>query len=448
MKIDIRKIGKVKLKKGDIVILWVSVVLALFATASALMRYILPTGILQDIVSASALLIELYLLVSCGKRVIYKKELMYIVVLIFLWLFSVIRTGWSFVPAIMYSSALLLCIMSIMKMQIDKIVRMIIKLMFIMYIIYAIVTVISFFSSSFYINHIVTLFPDSRNKLIKTYNSGMMPGLTSHYSTNGMFLATGLIISSAKYMIKQDNKNRFLLVLFLIALLMTGKRAHLLFGVMAVFVLYFYTKSKEKAANRWIKTIGVILLVLCIGMILISVFPSLFSFLSRFQDTLDGGDVSNGRFDLWRLAISAFLENPVLGIGWKQYRIKMSPSFSLTNQYDAHNVYLQLLCEIGIIGFLIYMAWFIRMFTKTVQLYKKIIKDKNSLEDAKYLTGFSLAFQVFFLLYCFTGNPLYEMYMFIPYFLSCAVTLRYAHDYTRYSYIGKADYCDKLQRTV
>ena len=44
------------------------------------------------------------------------------------------------------------------------------------------------------------------------------------------------------------------------------------------------------------------------------------------------------------------------------------------------------------------------------------------------LMNFSLAMQIFFLLYGFTGNPLYDREMFVPYFIACAISVNYANN--------------------
>ncbi len=427
MKLNIKKVGKIRYQKGEGIFLYLSFIFALFGTTSTLIYYILPTSKYQGIFAVSLLLIEIYLLTFVDKIKFYKNEAMYLILLVLLLLFAVIRTGWNTVAIAMYAASIIFCFLSFTNISISKIVKMTILLFLIMDIVYAVFTVLSFLSPSLYLNHIVNLFPDNKTKLIKLYNQGSIAGLTSHYSTNGMFLATGLVISAARYNSSKQRKDLFLIILFLITLLMTGKRAHVLFGVAAIFVLYFYSKSNENAVNKWVKTFGIILLVGCAGFIVISAFPGLSGMFTRFQDTLDGGDVSNGRFELWTLAVDGFKDNPVLGIGWKQYRNKISPLFSTATVFDTHNVYLQLLCETGIIGFTAYLIWFVRIFGETIRLFKKISMDKINLVEENYLVGFSLICQTFFFLYCFTGNPLYEMYMYIPYFMSCSITLYYTH---------------------
>ena len=55
------------------------------------------------------------------------------------------------------------------------------------------------------------------------------------------------------------------------------------------------------------------------------------------------------RVTLWNQAIDVFMENPILGVGYNGFQMKMTAiQAHLT---DTHNYYLKVLCEQGIIGF-------------------------------------------------------------------------------------------------
>ena len=86
---------------------------------------------------------------------------------------------------------------------------------------------------------------------------------------------------------------------------------------------------------------------------------------------------------------------------------------------DAHNVFLQLLCETGIIGFSVFLSLFVYAIVQTIQLVVKSTKDLLRLSDkTKTVLVFSLCYQVFFLAYCITGNPLYDLETVYIYILS------------------------------
>ena len=90
---------------------------------------------------------------------------------------------------------------------------------------------------------------------------------------------------------------------------------------------------------------------------------------------------------------------------------------------NAHNVYLQLLCETGILGFLIFMSGAIELFVRTLKLLKKNIRDSFSI-GSKGTIFFVLTMQIFFWLYSLTGNCLYDT-MFGFYSVSIGFVLGY-----------------------
>jgi exopolysaccharide production protein ExoQ len=86
----------------------------------------------------------------------------------------------------------------------------------------------------------------------------------------------------------------------------------------------------------------------------------------------------NGRSDLWELVISKILEKPWLGYGFSGFWTSNAAS-KLRATYDwasnAHNGFLELLLELGILGFLTFAAGFVRFFlmalTRIISVAKK-----------------------------------------------------------------------------
>ncbi len=72
--------------------------------------------------------------------------------------------------------------------------------------------------------------------------------------------------------------------------------------------------------------------------------------LGTFSSSVAGADLG-GRVGLWGGAIQIFLKHPILGIG--------SYSLESPNQLGgfAHNTFLSIMAELGIIGFLIFVGW-------------------------------------------------------------------------------------------
>lgn len=76
----------------------------------------------------------------------------------------------------------------------------------------------------------------------------------------------------------------------------------------------------------------------------------------------------SGRFSLWNLAYVNFKENPILGVGYGNYKAVgkkehyinyVSSKATFANPRRAHSDFLEKLAETGIIGFLLYVALFL-----------------------------------------------------------------------------------------
>ncbi len=243
-------------------------------------------------------------------------------------------------------------------------------------------------------------------------------GFTTHYSNNGIYCAIACICCYTKVLFSNKKIWKVLMVISFVGLLLTTKRAHLLFTVFSVFVTYYFIKPDNKV-GRVIK-ISILLFAAFFLIIFISGFvPELSETFARFNVN-NGGDISSHRFELWSLAINGFKSSPLIGIGWYGY-IALYNKYLLigeANQY-AHNVYIEMLCENGIIGLICYITIVLYLFIKTVNL----IKVTNNLnQDFHYYLALSLCIQVFFLSYSLTGNCLYD---FTYYFYAFAIALMF-----------------------
>ena len=84
----------------------------------------------------------------------------------------------------------------------------------------------------------------------------------------------------------------------------------------------------------------------------------------------DIGEAGSGRMNIWRAAYNVWKEHPVIGCGPENVPMEM---YAALGAYEAtHNEYLQVLAEMGIIGFLLYWGGHITFFTYNCIRMKKI----------------------------------------------------------------------------
>lgn len=414
-----------KNKSTDIINLCLCIIMTVYGAALLLLNIVIPSLVIRNIIASLALVMEFLL--------IYKKKLPFALTvhMLLIAVLCVYKTAWSLNAVLIYFVAVFSVLVYIYNV---KLARMLLTALYFCDIFYCIITIFLRFNKDIYINYVVKLFPDTEERLIDWYNNNCMAGLTEHYSTNAMLLSVGFIIAFSQFMahIKYRNikyKDIFEVGLFSIGVLLTGKRGHVIFIFLTVLVILFCSIKEKNAIKRTVVTLFRALLIILAVALLLRFVPSLSSFVTRFHSGVKSNnatDISHGRFELWQLAWDTFKKHKLFGIGWKQYNPLISVQYSKRATYDTHNVYLQLLCETGIIGFSVVISWFVKLFVLTIKVFRKKIVNFNADFETRFLMFFSLGYQAFFLSYCLTGNPLYVRIMFIPYFTACGITLYYS----------------------
>lgn len=210
----------------------------------------------------------------------------------------------------------------------------------------------------------------------ENFLDGYNPGLTSHYSMNGMYLSIAVIYFFSLFLGDRKKKNLFYLIISLIALLLTAKRAHLLFSILSCMSIYIVA-NKDKISKRIFKVVAIA------GASIISVFilsmfvPQVLTVLERFEEGAKSGNLLNGRENFYELTFEMWNKHKLFGNGWgafSYYYQEILYDVGYGAEFlDAHNVYLQLLCEVGIIGFLFFISIMLFILINTL----KLIKEKN-----------------------------------------------------------------------
>lgn len=285
-----------------------------------------------------------------------------------------------------------------------------------------------YFDTAFYMAHIYPNFDSNQRAHLyeQVQKNHHAVGLSNHYSQNGIYMAISLCASFALLFVK-SHKNMLqkvlLLSVVLFSLVLTGKRGVLIFSVSAMIVSYIICK-KGALANKLV-TVLLILSILSLVTYALSFYvegiaAAFERITAMFLTENETSDVSNGRFKLYSIAWNFFKESPILGIGWREFSKEVVNFYNQDSVLrDAHNVFLQLLCETGIIGFSVFLSLFVYAIVQTIQLVVKSTKELLRLSDkTKTVLVFSLCYQVFFLAYCITGNPLYDLETVYIYILS------------------------------
>ena len=287
------------------------------------------------------------------------------------------------------------------------------------------------------------LFPSTYPVMIKlygqvpagTYNGerGYQAGLANHYSANGIYISIFLLLTVSLWLTsanrtrkERKRKNLCLLMsaLAALALLLTTKRGVLLWSLGALLITYWIA-SRRKIQSLF-KLLGVALLGYGAVLLLMKFIPEVGAVFERFE-TMGEDGASLERFAMWELAWKMFQEKPIFGAGFwafpKRYASDLFGIYNtdLRHKYNmaAHNVYFQVLCETGIVGFSVYLTAVGMVLGETIRMVRKYSRDENG--ELRFAVQFSLSMQIFYLLYSCTGNCLYDI-VFYFYGLAMAMT--------------------------
>lgn len=162
------------------------------------------------------------------------------------------------------------------------------------------------------------------------------------------------------------------MLLFAIGMILSGTRGAWMATLGAILVVY--------VPRLKVKQYLIIGIVIALGIMIAIRIPLVAEFINyRTGTAISSG--GTGRLAIWQVSWQMYLQNPILGIGWRMAEYSMtlqdfekSRSDIIWNFDDGrfrprvtHNIYLQTLLELGIIGFAIYIIWILSLITTPLQ---------------------------------------------------------------------------------
>lgn len=151
-------------------------------------------------------------------------------------------------------------------------------------------------------------------------------------------------------------------IALLIAAFSSQTRGFIVAIVFSFFFFLVYLLYNQRQALR--KSVFILCLI---SIIITLIMPPIF--LNRIESIVTLSDRGAGRVGIWKTGIVMFIENPILGVGlgnawlnYAKYRDKAIDEYKLSIVHpgalrplrDLHSVYLRILAELGIIGFIFF----------------------------------------------------------------------------------------------
>lgn len=296
-------------------------------------------------------------------------------------------------------------------------------------LIHAGATIVFYLFPDLYVTYIQPQFTDRSGSYLD-YRTA----LNSNASFNAMYSALGLVMS-ATCLIRPRGSERANVRLwlyasvFMIALLLTTKRAHPLYATLTLLVVYLLSHS----SGKWLKLVGFTGLS-CLLLYAGSFFsPGIGRSVDRFLGTFETDDLASatsGRTFLWDEVLSTWSTSPLIGHGWSSFRVTWPDGQTVST--IAHNELLNILFEGGLLGLLLFGTATVVSLLRPLRILRSQIPyiDPDILSTARL----SFAIQMFLLLYSFTGGELISKpYTFVPYLYAVAMGFSTYNEFIRRS---------------
>jgi len=255
-------------------------------------------------------------------------------------------------------------------------------------------------------------------------------GLTAHYTHNSVYISIAIIVCFS-YALKTKKKTHILVtILSLLALFFTKKRGPLIAVLFSMVTIFYITLKGSLSKKIQKQIIGIVVALITISIVYVCK-PRVFE---RF---LINNNVLSNRQYLWKFAGECFNRNPIFGCGWGYFShfINFSVDNVSVTQINAHNIYLQLLAETGIIGFICFLTPMIATLICSVRTLKKIKKLKCP--DILIPMHYSLCYQLFFFVHGITDNAIYDRITLIPYMLAIIIYINCRNGIKKNAFIVK-----------
>jgi len=178
------------------------------------------------------------------------------------------------------------------------------------------------------------------------------------------------------YFIKKQLLNRYLffVLILYIGLMTTYSRGGFLAFVISFIVVATVTFAQKLVSKRklGIAAAGFITVTLIFMNIPGAGF---FDRAITLTNVDDPNQMSSGRLDIWNTAIEGWKLYPIKGAGIESFQFlsrQLDHRYEKDFWYNAHNDYLQILAELGIIGLALYLSIIVAVVLSIYQISKKI----------------------------------------------------------------------------
>ena len=221
---------------------------------------------------------------------------------------------------------------------------------------------------------------------------------------------------------------------FFITIVLENRKSELLGAFLVVFILLVsrinYRTNRERLRKAVPMTVAAVIM-LPVLIYLLYITGGLTRYITFAEKVIyniatnNNQDISTGRLSMWKIAWGLFKDNPVLGIGWGAFADYVPLSIqsgheSLFEVRNVHNCYLQVLCETGIIGFVIFTGLLFYILYSSIKK-SRVLTRMNAERSHRVIMSTCVGYQMFFLMVGFIDPTLYKLIFLCLYTLDLMI---------------------------
>ena len=229
-------------------------------------------------------------------------------------------------------------------------------------------------------------------------------GITGQTSDNAFLISLSISVIYPLLLNSKDRKKMgiylALFILSIFSIVLTGKRSLIFANIISIIIIYHLNGGNVKLLLYFFSTVVIVRLG----------YTWLYSDLETLQyiifRTFQVDDFSSGRFVIYSDVKNMFFDNYIFGVGLG--------TIIHTYGYGAHNAFLQVFTETGVIGGLVFILFVLAVYYQGYKMVKKLTRERDT--EILFLANSALYIQNIFIIYSFLGNTIvhyYQLYVYI-----------------------------------
>jgi O-antigen ligase len=222
--------------------------------------------------------------------------------------------------------------------------------------------------------------------------------------------------------------------LIFLAMILTGTRGIWAAGVGAIIlivILLIYMHIRNEGHTKYFGFIsGYIVLFFMLFAVAYPIFISpqfllskgdLGMFGNRIRSVIDFGETSNAqRILIWKQTLVSIQKHPLLGVGIGNYPVVLSQDIKLSKAgSSAHNLYLHMAAEMGILALLATLIFLIALF---IRIYNKFVAERDVMLATYY--GLALIFIPWVFAYLMTDVAIFDERAFLMFVVTATLLIK------------------------